>query len=116
MRGRGGPVRGRWRARARRAVEHVAQCSIAFGALAPARAGARLPPASSGRMACETVMMYHNRMRTVCDTILLATVMENTSGIGVSTDFEPVMSVNVESSLIISQLWGKSLLVTLLGK
>ena len=38
-------------ARARRSVEHAAQRSIAFGALAPARAGARLPPASSGRMA-----------------------------------------------------------------
>jgi hypothetical protein len=38
-------------ARARREVERTAQRSIAFGALAAARAGARLPPATSGRMA-----------------------------------------------------------------
>jgi len=38
-------------ARERRGVEHAAQRSIAFGVIGPARAGARLPPASSGRMA-----------------------------------------------------------------
>ena len=36
---------------ARRAVEHAAQREIAYGGIETARAGARLPPAASGRMA-----------------------------------------------------------------
>ena len=37
--------------RARRAVEHAAQREIVYGGVETARAGARLPPATSGRMA-----------------------------------------------------------------